>query len=137
MFTEKEINYIKSQPLGRLATVSVDHQPDNSPVGYEFDGKEFYIGGRNLIATRKYKNIENGNNRVALVIDDLESINPWKPRGIRIFGTAEIRERTGRLGFGVYIHVIPSVSWSWNVESDAFVSGKFTPHKTIHQHAER
>jgi hypothetical protein len=39
MFTEKEIAYLQSQPLARLATVSVDLQPDAVPVGFEFDGQ--------------------------------------------------------------------------------------------------
>ena len=38
MFTDKEIAYIKSQPLARLATVAQDLQPDASPVGFDFDG---------------------------------------------------------------------------------------------------
>ena len=55
MFTEKESSSINSRPLTRLATISKDLQPDASPVGFEFDGKDFYITGRNLVATRKYK----------------------------------------------------------------------------------
>ncbi len=75
-----------------IATVGTrgDVQPDASPVGLKFDGKIFIISGQKLPATRKYKNIADGYPKVALVIDDLESIDPWKPRGIRIFGTAEI-----------------------------------------------
>ena len=132
MFTEKESSYIHSQPLARLATISKELQPDASPVGFEFDGKDFYITGRKLTATRKYKNIEAGYKKVALIIDDLESIEPWKPRGIRIFGTAEIVERSGKLGSGDYLHIIPKVSWSWNIEGPAMVDGKFLPNKTIH-----
>jgi pyridoxamine 5'-phosphate oxidase family protein len=70
MFTEKETAYLKSQRLARIGTVSADLQPDVSPVGYEFDGEYFYIGGMNNKATRKYKNVADGNSRVALVIDD-------------------------------------------------------------------
>ena len=39
--------------------------------------------------TRKYKNVKDGNNEVAMVIDDLESVQPWRPRGIKISGNAE------------------------------------------------
>jgi pyridoxamine 5'-phosphate oxidase family protein len=70
--------------------------------------------------------------KVALVIDDLGSIDPWKPRGIRIFGTAEIVERSGKLGSGNYLQIMPNVSWSWNIEWSAIVDGKFLPNKTIH-----
>ena len=44
-FTDEEIAYLNSQPLGRIATVAPDGQPDVSAVTYEFDGTHFYIGG--------------------------------------------------------------------------------------------
>ena len=114
-FTPAEIDYLKSQPLGRLATVSGIGQPDAAPVGFEFDGQYFYIGGLNLPATRKYKNVAGSNAKVAFVVDDLQSTNPWRPRGIRIYGTAEIVQREGRLGQADYIRISPQVSWSWAI----------------------
>ena len=33
----------------RLATVAPDGQPDVVPVGFEFDGTSFYIGGMNRV----------------------------------------------------------------------------------------
>ena len=116
LFTEKEVAYLASQVLARIATVDPEGQPDVSPVGFEFDGTAIYIGGHNLTNTRKYKNVQAGNRKVALVIDDLPSINPWHPRGIRIYGLAEFVERDGRLGHGTYLRITPRVSWSWNVE---------------------
>src|SRR5690242_859561 len=44
-FTTEEITYLESQPLARLATVSADGQPDAVPVGFEFDGTDFYVSG--------------------------------------------------------------------------------------------
>jgi pyridoxamine 5'-phosphate oxidase family protein len=116
MFTQSEITYLHSQRLARIATASPDGQPDAVPVGFEFDGVNFYVGGRDLKNTRKYKNILAGNNRVALVIDDLQSVTPWRPRGIRIYGLARLVEREGRLGHTTYISIIPQVSWSWGLE---------------------
>ena len=130
MFTEKETAYLKSQRLARIGTVSADSQPDVSPVGYEFDGEYFYVGGMNNKATRKYKNVAGGNSRVALVIDDLESIDPWSPRGIRVFGTADIVDYEGYAGSGSYLRIKPTVTWSWNVEGSSYQDGKFRPHKT-------
>lgn len=132
MFTEKEIAYLKSQPLARLATVGLDGQPDVAPVGFEFEAEHIFIGGHNPDNTRKYRNLRAGNHKIALVIDDLESIQPWKPRGIRIYGLAELVEREGRFGPGVYMHITPAVSWSWGIEEPTFQGGKFGPHKTIH-----
>lgn len=125
MFTEKEIDYLKSQQMAFIATVAPDGQPDASPVGFEFDGDLFYIGGSDLRNTRKYKNVVAGNYRVALVIDDLVFVNPWRPRGICVYGTAELVEREGRFGRGVYLGIIPQVSWSWNVDG-------LKPHETVH-----
>jgi len=133
MFLEQEVEFIRSQRLARLGTVSEDMQPDVAPVGFEFDGHDFYIGGHSLPATRKYHNIEQGNGRVALVLDDLVSVDPWDPRGLRIYGTAEIVERTGRFGPGVYFRIVPEVSWSWNIVAPAFQEGRFVSNKIIHR----
>src|SRR5918911_1665087 len=119
MFTDKEIAYLKSQPLARIATVSPDGQPDVVPVGFEFDGRYFYVGGHGLTATRKYKNVQQGGTQVALVVDDLVSVRPWNPHGVRIYGTAEIVQRKGHLGEGAYLRITPTVSWSWNIEPSA------------------
>ena len=132
MFTENEITYMRTQPLARLATVAADGQPDAAPVGFEFDGQYFFIGGRNPGNTRKYRNLRAGNHKVALVIDDLEFIQPWKPRGIRIYGTAELVEREGRFGPGTYMQITPDVSWSWGIEAATFEEGRFGPHRTVH-----
>lgn len=135
VFTEKEVAYLKSQRLARIATVSPDAQPDVAPVGFELDGDSFYIGGMNLPATHKYKNIDSGNAKVAIVVDDLESIDPWNPRGIRVYGSGEIVEREGQFGPGIYMRVTPAVSWSWNIEGPAFVDGRFAPNRTEHSAA--
>jgi pyridoxamine 5'-phosphate oxidase family protein len=133
VFTEKEIAYMKSQRLARIGTVSEDSQPDVAPVGFEFDGNYFHIGGMNNEATRKHKNVASGNTQVALAIDDLESVDPWMPRGIKVYGTAEIVEREGYAGKSSYLRIRPTISWSWNVEGPAMVDGKFAPHKIIHE----
>ena len=124
MFSEKEIAYIKAQRLARIATVSKKQQPDVAPVSFEFDGSYFYIGGRDNPATMKYRNVVRGNGRVALVFDDWESLTPWKPRSIKIHGTAEVVKRTGQLGEGEYLRITPVVKWSMGVDEPAFQNGK-------------
>ncbi len=131
MFTEKEIAYLKSQPLARIATVSLDAQPDVAPVGFEFDGRYFYVGGHHFTRTRKYRNVQRASTKVALVVDDLVSVNPWSPRGIRIYGTAEIVERAGHVGPGMYLRITPTVSWSWNIEPA--VEAGFPVNKSVHE----
>jgi hypothetical protein len=41
--------------LARIATTSEDMQPDVAPVGFDFDGTYFYVGGINLPTNLKYK----------------------------------------------------------------------------------
>jgi pyridoxamine 5'-phosphate oxidase family protein len=83
-FTEEETAYLKSQPLARIATVAPDGQPDVAPVGFEFDGTHFWVGGRAPEQTRKFRNVREGLAKVALVVDDLVSTDPWTPRGLRV-----------------------------------------------------
>ncbi len=120
MFTEKEIAYIHSQHLARLATVSSAGQTDVAPVGFRFDGKTFFITGFDITKTFKYKNVKAGNDKVSLVIDDLASVQPWVARGVKIHGTAEIVERDGRASLVVH----PARLWSWGVDDVAFKDGK-------------
>lgn len=82
-FTEEEVGYMKSQRLARIATVGADGQPDVAPVGFEFDGTYIYVGGIDPTKTRKFRNVQAGNHKVALVIDDMVSIEPWTPRFMR------------------------------------------------------
>ena len=126
MFSEPEIEYLKSQRLARIATVSRKGQPDVVPVAFEFDGKYFYVGSHSqdiFHRTLKYKNVKNGNNQVALTIDDLGSIDPWRPRAIKVYGTAEIVKREGRFGPGNYLRVTPKISWSFGLKGASKMEG--------------
>ena len=135
-FTDEEIAYLRSQRLARIATVSQEGQPDVAPVGFEFDGTHFYVGGRDPARTRKFLNVEGGNDKVALVVDDLVSTDPWTPRFIRIYGTAALIEREGRFGPALYMQITPTVSWSWNLAGRPFGeenAERFGPRRTVHQ----
>ncbi len=119
MFSEPEVQYLKSQRLARIATVSNKGQPDVVPVAFEFDGKNFYVGSHSqdiFHRTLKYRNVNSGNRRVALTIDDLESIEPWRPRSIKVYGTAEVVDRKGMFGPGKYLRITPRISWSFGIK---------------------
>jgi pyridoxamine 5'-phosphate oxidase family protein len=133
MFTEKEIAYLQSQRLGRLATVAPTQQPDVAPVSFEFDGTYFYIGGFDITRTLKYKNVLAGQQQVAFVVDDLASMDPWTPRGIKLHGTAEIVERPGSYGTPTKLRITPLRSWSWGIEEAAFKDGKPVSNKAKQQ----
>ena len=119
-FSADEIAYLRSQRLARIATVAADGQPDVVPVGFEFDGTHIYVGGIDPVRTRKYRNVQAGNDKVALVIDDLVSVNPWTPRYLRVYGIAELVERQGQFGPAAYLRISPTVSWSFNLEGAPF-----------------
>jgi pyridoxamine 5'-phosphate oxidase family protein len=117
-FTDEEIAYLRSQPIARLATIGPDAQPDVVPVGFEFDGTDFWVGGSgaSVLRTRKFRNIEAGHHKVALVVDDLVSFDPFIARGIRVYGNADGPvERIGMVGLGFYLRITPRISWSWNM----------------------
>ena len=90
-------------------------------MSFDFDGEYFYVGGMNILESTKYKNVLK-NNKVAFVIDDLKTVDPWDPRGIRIYGTADIVSRKGgymgRTGHSeaTYIRIKPKKKWSWGIE---------------------
>jgi hypothetical protein len=44
----------------------------------------------------------------------------WQARGTRIYGSAELVEREGRFGPGVYMRITPTISWSWGIEEAIF-----------------
>jgi pyridoxamine 5'-phosphate oxidase family protein len=123
MFSEKELSYLKTQRLARIATASRERQPDVAPVGFDFDGSYFYVGGMKLTSTLKYKNIQH-NPKVSLVIDDYESLDPPNPRGIKIHGISDLVTHTGYLGPGTYIRIKPLEKWSWGVDEPTFQNGK-------------
>ena len=76
-----EMEYLKSQRLARIATaVSTTRrirQPDvvRLPVRFDFDGEFPYVGGMNLLKSTKFRNVLK-NNKFAIVVDNLKSIDP-------------------------------------------------------------
>ena len=59
------------------------------------------------------------NDKVALVIDDLASVQPWAPRYLRVYGTAELVHRGGQNDR--IMKITPIESWSMNL------SGRWHP----------
>jgi pyridoxamine 5'-phosphate oxidase family protein len=67
VFTDGEIAYLAAQRLGRLATARRDGTLQNNPVAchYNPDLQTIDIGGRNMAASQKYRNVRH-NGHVAL-----------------------------------------------------------------------
>jgi pyridoxamine 5'-phosphate oxidase family protein len=104
------VAYLATQRLGRLATVDRNGAPQNNPVGFRYNPGlgTIDIGGRNMGASRKFRNLAT-NPRVAFVVDDLASVQPWQPRMVEIRGHAEaLRDQDYGPGFsGEIIRVYP------------------------------
>ncbi|WP_219471088.1 PPOX class F420-dependent oxidoreductase [Nonomuraea rhizosphaerae] len=89
VFTPAELDYLATQPIGRLATVSPDGQVQANPTNFFVDAGTgtIVIGGHALGASKKFRNVQRGST-VAFVVDDLATVDPWAPRGIEVRGTA-------------------------------------------------
>ena len=110
-FTDAEREYLRTQPLMRFASASPEGKPDVAPVGFELDGDDIVSGGFDITRTVRYRNIER-NPRASVVVDDLASINPWSPRGIKIIGSAAIEQGANGSRFRITPEVI--ISWAIN-----------------------
>ncbi len=130
-FTESEIAYLDEQPLGRLATLRPDGSLQNSPVGFHYNRVTgtIDIGGYNLTASRKYRNVA-ANGQVAFVVDDLPSLDPWQVRCLEIRGTAEAIEKPADSGYGTdgpIIRIHPRRIISYGVEEQGSEPSKIVP----------
>ena len=52
------------------------------------------IGGHDFAKRKKYRDVLK-NPKVAFVVDDIASVNPWRVRGIEIRGKAEVLDIGG------------------------------------------
>lgn len=125
IFTEREAAYLREQPLGRLATVQRGGTVQNNPVAFTYNERleTIDIAGWNMAASQKYRNVAAGS-RVALVVDDIMSLDPWTVRCLEIRGEAEaLSEQDGR---GPIIRVHPRRILSFNIDPDNPAAGTRT-----------
>ncbi len=87
-FTPKEIEYLQSQRLARLATIGANGDLHVVPLAFRYNPEydTIDIGGHNFASSKKYRDaLRYG--RVALVVDDV--LPPWRPRFVEVRGTVE------------------------------------------------
>jgi len=122
-FSEAEIGYLRSQRLGRIATVDPHGAPRVAPIGFRYNAETGTIdcGGHNFAATYRYRDIQ-ADPRVAITIDDLASVDPWRPRAVLIRGTAELFDGGGEgLGprfAGAWMRITPTSIRSLGLAGD-------------------
>jgi pyridoxamine 5'-phosphate oxidase family protein len=110
VFTTAELRYLTGgHQLGRIATVGADGTPHVVPVSWIYNAARdaIDVGGHNLERSKKFRDIAR-TGRAAMVIDDLESVEPWRPRGIEVRGRAEAIALPTPL---IRIHPERIVSW--------------------------
>lgn len=130
IFTEKEIEYLRGQLLGRLATVGPNQRPQVRPTGFTLnDDGTIDIGGPNLSSSQKWRNIK-ANPEVALVVDDMTpdepgAVKPGWGRGVEIRGRAELLTDHEPPAYGdpsffgrEVIRIHPRRILSWHLEHD-------------------
>lgn len=122
-FTALEIEFMKQADLGRLATIQPDGTPQNSPVGFTVNEQlgTIDIGGYEMAKSRKFRNLAD-NDRVAFVVDDVTSRDPWRVRCVEIRGTATQVEADG----AAIIRVTPRKVISFGVDDQ-----KTEPHDLV------
>src|SRR5918999_993998 len=109
-FGEAELAYLLGdRRLGRVATVGRDGTPHVVPVGWRYNPEEdsIDVGGHELERTKKFRDVARSG-RAAIVIDDLASTDPWRPRAVEIRGRAEAIMEPRPL---IRIHPERIVSW--------------------------
>ena len=91
VFKPAEIAYLQSQRLGRIATVGADGQPHVVPVAFRYNPTQdtIDIGGHDFAKRKKYRDVLK-NPKVAFVVDDIVSVQPWTVRGIEVRGEADV-----------------------------------------------
>jgi pyridoxamine 5'-phosphate oxidase family protein len=94
-----ELDFLRQGELGRLATIQPDGTPQNSPVGFTYNEAlgTVDIAGYRMSKSQKFRNIAS-NDKVAFVVDDITSRDPWRVRCLEIRGTAEQAEAPAARG---------------------------------------
>jgi pyridoxamine 5'-phosphate oxidase family protein len=110
-FSKAELGYLQGKRrLARIATVGRDGTPHVVPVGmwsYNRELDTIDVGGRDPAKTKWFRDVARSG-RAAVVIDDLASTNPWRPRAVEVRGQAEAVNGSHAL---VRIHPDRVVSW--------------------------
>ena len=95
VFTTKEIEYLRVQRIGRVATVNAAGQPHVVPVAFRYyeEGDAIEIGGHNFAKSKMYRDAGVAG-PAALLVDDV--LPPRRARGDEVRGTPRSSGRVVR-----------------------------------------
>jgi len=122
VFRDAELRYLQGgRQLARLATVGADGTPHVVPVSWIYNAVRdtIDVGGFELERTKKFRDVARSG-RAAVVIDDLQSTDPWRPRGIEVRGRGEAIALPTPL---IRIHPERIVSWGLEAARSARNAG--------------
>jgi pyridoxamine 5'-phosphate oxidase family protein len=93
VFTDREIEYLERQTMGRLATIGPDGRPHLIPLTYRYNRDEDAIdlGGIDFAAGKKWRDAKQNPN-VTFLVDDFA---PTEAHAVEIRGDAELHEQGG------------------------------------------
>jgi pyridoxamine 5'-phosphate oxidase family protein len=120
-FTTEELSYLLGERrLGRLATIDLTGLPHVVPVGmwrYNPNLATIDVSGRDFAATRKFRNVQ-ANPMAAFIVDDLASVQPWRPRAVMVQGHAvALMSPSEGDGDEALIRITPEKVISWGLSS--------------------
>jgi pyridoxamine 5'-phosphate oxidase family protein len=124
-FTPREIAYLQSQLLGRLATVGANGDPHVVPVGFRYNPEldTVDIGGHGIAQSKKYRDVAR-TGRAAFVVDDLVSTDPWTPRMLAVRGRADALPSGGQAIMPAFapelIRIFPTWIGSFGINASGF-----------------
>ena len=112
-FSQAELAYLRDggRRLSRIATVDAGGMPHVVPAGWVYNDRldTIDVTGHSVERTKKFRDVGRSG-RAAVVIDDLASTNPWRPRAIEVRGRAEaVHEPTA------LIRIYPDHVVSWGM----------------------
>jgi pyridoxamine 5'-phosphate oxidase family protein len=113
VFTPAELAYLhEGHRLGRIATVGPDGMPHVVPSGWTHNREldTIDVTGRAIEDTKKYRDVVRSG-RAAIVIDDIASVSPFRPRAIEVRGPAEAVPEPEAL-----IRIYPRRIVSWGID---------------------
>lgn len=95
VFTQAELEYLQSQQMGRLATVSRRGEPQVKAVGFRYNAEldTIDIGGLGMETSQKFRNVTT-NSSVSFLIDDV--LPESSPGFIEIRGDAQALAEGGK-----------------------------------------
>ena len=120
-FSQKELEYLREQLVGRLATVSRKQIPQVTPVGFGVDEERIYMNVKH--DSVKARNIRS-NPTVSFVVDDFP---PWDGtaeglRQVLISGKAELisSDELHEKGRDLIEEKFPGYEENWGVREDGW-----------------